>query len=200
MRIDIHIIPAPGNEANFQAQLERLKHPLVTTQVAEYVPGAIVQARCRAYAMGTCEYVSWVDDDDTILTLDWLDEAVRILDNDPSVSAVYPRWKYTVHGVVTHVSKAERNPMHLEPHHLTIMRRKYAVPMMESIRDVYPTMCLWQDLMVPIGQLRHGRLVPLNVIAYEWKGRDGSGRSLPIDGPMNQYGQAHIRESLTRFR
>jgi len=200
MKVDIHIIPEPGNEQGLQDQLRRLEHPSVTVQVGQYVSGSIVDARCKAYALGTCPYVSWVDDDDAVLDLGWIDEAVRVLDRDPTVAAVYPRWKSTVKGVTTHTSRAERTPMHLEPHHLTIMRRTNVLPMIESIRAAHPSMCRWQDLMLTLGQLRHGKLVPFNVIAYEWKLREGSGRYVPIEPEAEAFAHAHMRDSLLRYR
>lgn len=200
MKVDIHIIPAPDNDHTFKAQLERLKHPAITVQVGQYVKGSIVDARCQGYALGTCPYVSWVDDDDAILNLDWIHEAVRVLDTDRSVSAVYPRWKSTVNGVTTHTSRSELTPMHLEPHHLTIMRRQNVLPMIEAIRDAHPSMCRWQDLMLTLGQLRHGKLLPFNVVAYEWKLREDSGRTLPIDPVAEAFAHAHMRMSLSRYR
>src|SRR3954465_1312027 len=99
--IDVHIICTPGNEALCEQQVSRLQHPLVNIVRGSYVQGNILEARYRAFAQGSAPFVSWVDDDDEVLDLSWLPEAVQKL-QDQAVSAVYPRWKATEQGRERH--------------------------------------------------------------------------------------------------
>jgi hypothetical protein len=201
--IDIHIIPAPGNEASYARQLERLKHPLVNVQIAEYVTGNMIEARWRGFSIGSAPYVSWVDDDDEIVDLSWLERAVRLLD-DQTIAAVYPRWRGTMNGKLLHETSGLpfsptrflQAPALIDPHHLTIMRRVNVISMLSDVRSRFPVMMKNQERLLTIGQLRYGRLVALKEMAYEWKVREGSARTWKEDPDVEAWTMQHIRDSL----
>jgi len=205
--IDIHIIPAPGNEVSFNAQLERLKHPLVNTIIGEYVAGNILEARYCAFSQGTSPYVSWVDDDDKILDLSWLPKALETLE-DPGVAAVYPRWRSTLGGRPHHETSREAfhplkyvfNQPSFMPHHLTIMRRENVLALLEQLRAVHPVTMMIQERFLILGQLRFGRLVKDDTMAYEWVLRQGTGRQMLDPIHIRHWLQEQQTISLSHFK
>jgi len=205
--IDIHIIPAPGNEANYALQLERLKHPLVNTIIGEYVAGNILEARYRAFSQGTSPYVSWVDDDDKILDLSWLPKALETLE-DPGVAAVYPRWRSTLFGRVFDETSCEAfTPVRylfqtasFSPHHLTIMRRENVMECLNRLRERHPTTLSIQERYLVISQLRYGRIVKDDTLAYEWVLRQGTGRQMLDTTAVREFMRIETLESLEHFK
>ena len=197
------MIRSPGSTwaFNFDAQVSRLSHPLVVFHEATHVQGNVLEARWQGFNLGTSPYVSWIDDDgDEVLDMQWIDYAVHLLDSDPSIAAVYPRWRATKDYQVVHESKAEHPALHLEPHHLTIMRRKNVIPMLQAIRTAHPLMMVYPELMLTLGSLRFGKLIPLNVMAYQWVQHSSSARSVKQDPATEAFALAHMKESLTYYR
>ena len=190
-------------EASYQAQLERLRHPLVNIIEGEYVLGNLLEARYRSYLKGTAEYVSWVDDDDEVLDLSWLSTAVDLL-QDPKVMAVYPRWRATRNGKPKHETPAEPWSIRLHhqqygwpvAHHLTIMRRSMVLRVLEELRAGCPIMTKDQDRLLTFTLARFGQLVSVPNMAYEWKLRQGSVRQQPPPPEVTEWARAHRLETL----
>lgn len=183
---------------NFKRQEQRVRHPSVRLQIAEPVWGNVAEARRRAYALGDHPFVTWIDDDDEVLDMSWIDQALEILE-DPEVSAVYPRWcsSGALH-LVTPVREWELMASHycLEPaaHHLTIMRRAHIA---EFFRDVGDRPLLRdQDILLVASMARHGRLVALPDMAYRWVLRDGSARTHREPQELNAWGIAHWQDTV----
>ena len=166
--VDLHIIDSGRHPENFAAQLRRAQHPLVTVHVAQPVWGNTLEARRLAYATGTAPFQTWVDDDDEILSLDWVAEAVTILRSDPQVSAVFPRWRSPQVGEPTEKNWASLRPGAALPqaHWLTLMRRGNVAAFFERMAG--RTMVVHQDLLLVHFQARFGRLVALPDMAYRW--------------------------------
>lgn len=197
------MIPTQGFEQGFEEQVARLQHPLIEVQTGSYVKGNMLAARSRAYALGTAPYVSWVDPDDEVLDISWITRAVELLDSDPTVAAVYPRWISTIGTKITHTV-----PMHTwDPstfnrgtwpagHTFTIMRRvnvRRTFDELEAITSVYQNRV---DLLLVHSQMRYGRCVLEPTIAYNWKLRPKSGRSLVNDDATVEIGRRYMRDTL----
>ena len=183
--VDIHVIPSPGFDENLVKILQALQHPQVHVQIADYVEGDILAARLRAYSLGDCPYVSWVDGDDRVLDIKWIELAVFILDSCPHISAVYPRWTAIKNGKVKktppiHVWDARMHstwsylPM---AHHLTVMRKHQVLELLGDAQEAVGGMVKSQDRYLMSALVRHGQLVSLDDVAYEWHLRPNTGRS-----------------------
>jgi hypothetical protein len=201
--IDIHIIDSGHFPENFARQVERLQHPLVNVQVAEPVWGSVAEARRRAYALGSAPFVSWVDDDDEVLDLTWLQHARDILQRDQGVSAVYPCWRSTgalvgetpIHRRSLMTSHRASQPY---AHHLTIMRREHVAPFFEEVGD--RPLLRDQDILLAASMARHGRLVALPNMAYRWHLHDASARSHCEPPELHAWGVAHWRDTVLAHR
>lgn len=188
---------------NFARQAERVRHPKVQLQIAAPVWGNLAEARRRAYALGDHPFVSWIDDDDEVLDMAWVDRALQILRDDPEVSAVYPRWCSTG----AHERETPDRPwalmeshVYLWPHahHLTIMRRCHVGEFFDDVgarpllRD--------QDILLVASMARHGRLVALPDMAYRWNLRDGTPRSHCEPPELNAWGVEHWQDTVRAHR
>lgn len=109
--VDIHVIPNPGFEENLIETIRALQHPRTRVQVGNYVPGNMLDARIQAYSMGSCPYVSWVDCDDRVIDISWIEMAIDILDSYPHVAAVYPRWQVVQKGKINPSPRDSQSPM-----------------------------------------------------------------------------------------
>jgi hypothetical protein len=198
-QVDIHIIDSTKYPANHQAQKQRLAHPRVNVQEALYVEGSVIEARYQAFQLGSAPYVSWVDDDDQVLDVQWIDQALEMLDADPALSAVFPQWCMSQDGVLQHTSMEGREPYPIAPHHLTIMRRENVLSLLSEVRDQFPSLICFAELMLVFGQLRFGKVVYLPALAYEWKQRSGGASSHTEDPYTTAFVFGHIQESLTHL-
>lgn len=196
--IDIHMIDSGRFPENFARQVERVRHPSVTLQIAAPVWGNVAEARRRAYALGDHPFVSWIDDDDEVLDVTWVDRALGIL-QDPEVSAVYPRWCSTG-AVKLETPRHEWQLMgahhYLKPfaHHLTIMRREHIAEFFEDVGD-RPLM-RDQDILLVASMARHGRLVSLPNLAYRWALRKDTPRTHREPPDLNAWGIAHWQDTV----
>lgn len=183
--VDIHVIPNPGFEMNLVNVVQALRHPQVCVHVADYVPGDILAARLQGYSLGTCPYVSWVDGDDCVLDIKWIEIAISILDRNPHISAVYPRWTTVKNGQTKkttpiHVWDAavhERWASVPLAHHLTIMRRPQVLALLSTAQLAVGGMVKSQDRYLMSGLVRFGQLKSLDDLAYEWHLHPNTGRS-----------------------
>jgi hypothetical protein len=184
--VDIHMIDR-GSYPEAARQRELIQHPLVQFQEGVYVLDNIREARYLSYSKGTCPYVSWIDDDDEVLDISWLDEAIEILESNPKISAVYPRYVIYEHGKVRETLPIQdpwNKNLHRKScpvaHHLTIMRREQVMAIQELYKD-HPKMNRMPDMILTQTLLRYGVLHPISNIAYKWILRDNSSR-LTNDG------------------
>ena len=183
--LDIHIIPNPGFDENLKEVVAALAHPKIAIHLADWVEGNLLTARLAGYAKGTNPYVSWVDGDDRVVSVDWVDRALEILEADPTIAAVYPRWYTSKNGKKLRESPNLEWSLDLHrsftsiplAHHLTIMRRPHVLSLLKEAHDAVGCMVKSADRFVISGLVRYGRLVMLEDIAYEWRLRDGTGRS-----------------------
>jgi hypothetical protein len=200
--IDLHIIDSGRFPENLARQIERASHPRVNVHIADPVWGSVAEARRRAYALGTAPFVTWADDDDEVLDMRWIDEALRILE-DTGVSAVYPRWRST--GALKLETPAEpwalmRSHHYLCPHahHLTIMRRENVLRFFDEVGD--RPLIRDQDLLLVASMARYGRLVALPVMAYRWHLHGASARLHNEPPDLHAWGIAHWRETVLQHR
>jgi len=183
--VDIHVIPNPGFEDNLKEVIAALTHPRIIVHQSGYVAGNLLAARLAAYRLGTNPYVSWVDGDDRVLSVTWLDHALGMLESDPTIAAVYPRWVTVKNG-----KRGKGSPIHEWnvdlhtsfssvplAHHLTIMRRSQVIGLLEEAHDAVGCLVKSADRFYLSGIARYGRLVALDDVAYEWHLREGTGRS-----------------------
>lgn len=177
--IDIHILADP--QFPVQPMVDSLNHPSISVHVRPHIEGDLLGARRAGYAAGEHEFVSWVDPDDRVISLDWIGDALQILE-DEAISAVYPRWVSTKGGAPKFlVPVHEWHPIRSHErgfpfaHQLTIMRRKHVQLFFDKAftggggSGIEPL--LTQSMKL------HGKLVALPALAYEWKLRDNSARS-----------------------
>lgn len=184
--IDIHIIPTPGFEEGLAAMVKKLEHPRITVQFGQFVDGNLLEARWLAYNQGNAPYVSFADGDDAVLDISWIDRALHILDNYPHVAAVYPRWCATQVGKPNHVSPIHKwtPEMHRlcssQPlaHHLTIMRRHQVLELLKVARENVSKMTKNPERYLSSGLARYGQLVSFDDVAYEWRLRPGTARTV----------------------
>ena len=184
--IDVHIIPTVGFEQNYADMVAQLEaHPKIIVQTGEFIQDNLLEARWLAYNKGTAPYVSWVDGDDAILDLSWVDRALGILDRNPHVSCVYPRWRtLREDGVIKESPIHVWSPEHHShftyaplPHHLSIMRRENVLELLKLARENVSGMIKNPERYVLSGLIRYGQLLSFNDMAYEWRLRDGTARS-----------------------
>lgn len=180
--IDVHVIPCRGFDVS--TIVRQLHHPKITVQVADWVEGNILEARWRAFQLGTHPYVSWVDGDDEVVSVEWVDRALEILEAHPDVAAVYPRWYTTENGQQKMAPYHPWSPeLHrafsTQPlaHHLTIMRRHNVMQLLDEAKAAVGKMVKLTEAYLTFGQMRYGRLVALEDVAYNWRLRPGTGRS-----------------------
>lgn len=180
--IDVHILAHP--DFPVQPMVESMAHSKINMHVLPHVEGNLLAARHAGFSAGIAPFVSWVDPDDAVLNLEWIDEALEILE-DPKISAVYPRWKSTKNGrlnfqVPEHVWHPKYSHMRNLPyaHHLTIMRRECVEPFFaEAFKRTSTAKCFVDPLLAQSMQ-RYGRLHCHPAVAYEWKLREGSTRTI----------------------
>lgn len=182
--IDIHMIDSGRYPTEAENQRVTMRHPLVKLQAAEYVHRNMREARYKGFGLGTNPYVSWIDDDDEVLDVSWLEQAVTLLENDPTIAGVYPRYETYHRGrVISQLPLQEpwTAELHRSPppvaHHLTIMRRENVMAIHELLK-ANQIMTREQDVLLTQAQLRFGRMVPLPNIAYRWHLRPGGVRLL----------------------
>jgi hypothetical protein len=180
--IDVHMIDG-GKFPKLAAQnREAVKHPLITLHDAPWVDQNLRLARLQGFSMGTNPYVSFIDDDDDVLDVSWIGEAVQILEGNPGISAVYPRYE-TYHNGRSIKTLPIQDPwnaeLHRRPppvaHHLTIMRRENVLEIHEHMK-IHPIIMREQDVILTQAMLRFGRMHPVQNIAYRWHLRPGSAR------------------------
>lgn len=182
--IDFHMLDSGKWSENLALQAERIKHPLVTLQLSPPVWGNILEARYNAYQLGTNPYVSWIDDDDEVLDVSWLDSAIELLESDQDVSAVYPRWcayegdKLKVMQRIEPWTYLHQRRSPPAAHHMTIMRRKNLMPILERMRTEVGVMVHQQDVCIGISNLKFGRMHYDHSLAYRWNLWPGTGRTL----------------------
>ena len=119
----------------------------------EYVTGNLLESRSRAFHLGSSRYVSWVDDDDAILTLDWLAEAVSWLDQGPTIAAVYPHWRMAENGLIRYETSGKpfsaprylASPGLIPCHCLTVMRRANVETILADVGAAHPVMVKSQE-------------------------------------------------------
>lgn len=204
--IDIHMIDSGKFPDLANAQRKKMmEHPLVQFQEGEFVHLNLREARLRSYSKGTCPYVSFIDDDDEVLDISWLEQAIDILEKNPDVSAVYPRyetWEFGKHARTLPFEARWNENIHrqLPPvaHHLTIMRRENVMAIHEMFK-VHPVMTRMQEPLLTLGMLRFGRLVPLDVIAYRWIVRPDSMRITNDNGSVTLWSRNFIRETYELY-
>lgn len=200
--IDMHIIETPGNNKAFLEQVERARHPKVNVWFGKYVHQNTFAARREVYQRGVAEFVTYVDDDDTVLDVSWLDTALQILE-DPRVSAVYPTTKIT-DGWLEYFRTPEAvwspglQSKHAYPvvHNFTIMRRKCVQKTLDEISAFTQVMRRSSDMLIRDSLMRYGKFVHVPVLAYEWKLRKNSGRFMVDDEATSNFAVAHRSESL----
>ena len=199
--IDLHMIRTPDYEG-FDDQAKRASHPKVTIVEGDYVKGNMLEARMKAYAKGSNPYVSWIDDDDIVLDMSWIDSALEMLE-DKSIAAVYPQWRARMNDKIVHqttfrpwnISHHESNGGSPEAHHLTIMRRENVLELLEQVKAITPVHVKSQDRLLTTGMWRYGKVVPIEALAYEWLLRPNSARSLPENRAVSAWAESHMTAS-----
>jgi hypothetical protein len=181
--IDIHVIDSGKFPENLQLVKAALVHPLVTLHTVSY-QAPILKARATGYAQGTAPYVSSVDDDDAVLDTSWFEEAIRLLDTHPDISCVYAQERVTCEGNLAYTTSG--NPWTLEEHkrtpallhHLVVMRRPYVETSLAKLQLSLLPLSKDVDSALFTSMMRYGRPHCLPVVAYEWRVRERSARTI----------------------
>ena len=201
--LDVHMIPSVGFERGFDDQVARLQHPLIKIQTGKFVEANMLAARSGAYALGTAQYVSWVDPDDEILDISWINDAIELMEADQQVAAVYPRWISTVDGKITYTAPIhEWDPASFNRgtkalgHTFTIMRRSNVLRTLAELKAKTTIFKNRVDVLLVHSQMRYGRCVPEPTIAYNWKLRANSGRHNVNDDATIEISRQYMRETL----
>lgn len=200
--IDLHMIDSGKHPENFKKQIDRSRHPKIRLQVAQPVWGNVAEARRLAYQMGDHPFVSWIDDDDEVLDVSWVDGALEIL-QDQKVSAVYPR--SLSRGVLEietpiHEWKLIGSHNHHWPyaHHFTIMRREYVPAFFEQVGD--RPLLRDQDILLVASMARYGKLVAHPSMAYQWNLLEGTARSHVEPPELHDWCVSHWRDTVLAHR
>lgn len=201
--IDIHMIDSGAHAENAAAQLSRVQHPLIRAHVTPPVWGNVAAARRRGFALGSHPLVSFIDDDDVVLDMAWVDQAIDIM-CDPEVAAVYPRWCGT--GSLGQIETPEHSwsithahsPHMPYAHHLTVMRRANVEKFFADVGE--RAMVREADRLLIAAQARFGRLVALPAVAYRWVLRDGSARTHAEPEAIEQWACEYFEETVRRHR
>lgn len=182
--IDIHMIDSGRWAKNLQLQVERVKNPLVSLHITQPVWGNVLQARYDAYLQGSNPYVTWIDDDDEVLDVTWLSQAVDALEADKHLAAIYPRWVAYDGNTVRATSPAipwEINLVRRSPpvaHHLTIMRRTHVLAVLKQALDGVGLLVQQTENLITASMVRYGRLQLQPTIAYRWNLFPGTARTM----------------------
>lgn len=200
--IDVHILAHPQFPTD--RMVNDMHHPKINMHVMPHVEGNLLLARRNGFAVGSAPYVSWVDPDDAVLDLSWIDAALEILE-DKNVAAVYPRWTATSNGSVRFTvpqHKWSSKTCHIRclpyAHHLTIMRREYVDDFfVKAYEKISTAVCNVDTLCVQSMQL-HGVLQSVPTIAYEWKLRNGSSRNRKNKGDSAIWAESLYLQLLFR--
>jgi hypothetical protein len=150
--IDVHVILL-GNENRFFLKdcILSLREEPIALHVCEGIIGGSVEARRRAIAKGTNEWVGWVDPDDAIVPGSYQ----KLLDAVGDKKFAWTKeevWYYNVFGQV--VQKGVRT----SPHHMHIIHRDLIKP--EFFDSPHPDR--WTALLAPEG-------VFVDEIGYIWR-------------------------------
>ncbi len=184
MMIDAHIIPTKGWELQVEEQLCRIKHPLITPHVGTYVPGDILRARADGIKMGNNPYVTWIDPDDEVLDVRWVEQAVDALETNPKIAAVYCRWVSSQNGAITYTSPAIgwHSSMNCSTvpaaHTFTIARRKNITRVLDYALSFNEPITSTIDSTILGAQQYFGTMLLNPTMAYHWKTHSKGGRLL----------------------
>jgi hypothetical protein len=181
--IDVHMIDSGCCPELCARQQEIVQHKSIVLQKGVYVSGNLLEARILSYSKGVNPYVTWIDDDDEVLDLSWIDHALYLLE-DPKISAVYPRWHCTEDNKILYESPfipwsfeyQDRKSGFPLAHHLTIMRRENVLQILNEFKINVGRMIKEQDRLLTYSMNLFGKLVPVENIAYNWKLRNNSTR------------------------
>lgn len=128
--------------------------------VCDGIPGKLGEARARAFAQGSAEYVAWLDGDDEVM-LGAFEAALAVLDADPAVVSTYCDIQLIGQPDGVGYTKAPWTPWRqlwgiAEVHHLHVMRRAAVEACLESLErwDGYEEFVL-MGLLAKFGRHHH---------------------------------------------
>jgi glycosyltransferase involved in cell wall biosynthesis len=174
--LDIHVIPKAGFEDNMFKMVQALVHPLINVYHSSYIFGNILEARIAGFSKGTSKYVTWIDSDDTIVNVEWVEKAIQVLEMDNTISAIYPRWNVIEHGKIIRTTPEHEWSASLHAtwsympyaHHLTIMRREQVLESLMLAKENVKHLIQSTERYLVSSLVKNGRLISEPTIAYNW--------------------------------
>lgn len=187
--LDIHMIATTGWEDNFEVQKKIMEsNPRVTVHREDFIPNHVLYARINGYAKGTSKYVSYFDDDDYIIDFDWVDEAIEMMERNPRIAIVYPRYNAVHAGKVIHTTPTgpyRQNRSFPPIHSLSIMRREQieqaSKMFTEGLKPLNPQVTNRLDNLMHNSLKKFGMFANIPNIAYNWNLREGTARNTPLE-------------------
>jgi hypothetical protein len=134
--------------------------------------GDLRDSRSRGFRLGTAEYVSFVDPDDSIIPGSF-ERCVRALDDHPNVCGVYTTSNTmneagVITGMVHRPWKRTKFPDMMEIHQLTVMRREHVIDVLDNHYQDIPKM-LPTELWMYWAMAVRAPWLALNHIGYNWR-------------------------------
>ena len=159
-RIDCHVLRCYEPKKWLDAAITSLAPEPVNICVCDGIPGKLGEARARAFAQGSAEYVAWLDGDDEVM-LGAFEAALAVLDADPAVVSTYCDIQLIGQPDGVGYTKAPWTPWRqlwgiAEVHHLHVMRRAAVEACLESLErwDGYEEFVL-MGLLAKFGRHHH---------------------------------------------
>jgi hypothetical protein len=188
LSLDIHMIKTPGWEKNFQEQKKLLERSNITVYEVDYIKDHVLYARANGFSKGTAKYVSYFDDDDRVLDVSWIDEALQRMEDDKSIAVIYPRYQATRNNKIVYVSPDKPFAVDFSwprVHSLSIFRREYIKLVFDKVIDelapLKPAKTSTIETLIFQGMTKFGTLVHVPNIAYSWDLRSGSARLTQLE-------------------
>lgn len=186
--LDIHMIKTPGWEKNFQKQKALLENDFVKVHEVDFIKDHVFYARVNGFNEGQADYVSYFDDDDRVLDTSWIPSAIQLMDDNPHIAVVYPRYQATRNEQVIHVSPDQPytlNDSWPRIHSLSIFRRSHMLNMCEIVMNqvaaLNPKKTSRLENLLFQSMAMFGTFVHVPNIAYSWDLREGTARSTRLE-------------------
>jgi hypothetical protein len=186
-KIDLHIIKHPTQERTISTP----EHPLINVHYVDGYDRHIGKGRADGFSLGNEEYVSFMDDDDRVIT-DHLSKIIELLDSERTISGVAtaeyvktvgkpkklkPYGKQT--GDLFHLGEAKFI------HHLVVLRRSAIEGYINSFKKFadISELCVFSQMIMDGHKFAY-----FDKVCYEWnRSNANNAERLHIPKTQEQY-------------